>query len=584
MPILITCANCSTRMKAPDSAAGKKVKCPKCATLVIVPFSEDERAAGAEERIASERPAEAPAPRRTRPDEIDEGPPRPRKSASRHEDEDEDQDRPRRRKKDDEEDRPRSRHQEEDEDRPRRRHQEEDEDEDEDRPRRRKQAEAKSGSTGPQLALGISALVVGGIGLLFNFIPCIGWFVSLPAGVLGLLLGGIGLIIAAVRGWRGLVMPITGSAVSVLTLVGAVLWITLLGTAIHKGKEAADKEMKEAADKRREALNKERERFEKKQKEVEQPHKDKEIKEKPEEKAPVVKIGDFEQHGTLRAQKRDEVGIVYFALPYAAPPRLTFGSTWFVTTEVTPRYFRWRHTDNTPSDDNWKATGEVAANLELPFARSGSLSAQRLNEEGVVRFPIAYASPPNVELPSRFFQVVDVSATEFRWRHLDKTRSTANWTARGMRSPAAPVPPMEQTGKFKAKNQNETGLVRFPLAYAASPTLTVTPGVFFKVLEVTATHFRWQHLDNTPTEGVWKATGPRPPDALEHTGVVTARNLNEAGLFKFLIPYASPPNVELNNTYFEVTEVTTTHFRWRHKDKTPSTADWTARGARGKHK
>ncbi len=37
MPIPITCPGCSARMNAPDAAAGKKVKCPKCQTVLAVP-------------------------------------------------------------------------------------------------------------------------------------------------------------------------------------------------------------------------------------------------------------------------------------------------------------------------------------------------------------------------------------------------------------------------------------------------------------------------------------------------------------------------------------------------------------------
>src|SRR5262249_54351738 len=39
MPITVTCSGCSTRLTAPDSAAGKKVKCPKpgCGTIIPVP-------------------------------------------------------------------------------------------------------------------------------------------------------------------------------------------------------------------------------------------------------------------------------------------------------------------------------------------------------------------------------------------------------------------------------------------------------------------------------------------------------------------------------------------------------------------
>jgi hypothetical protein len=37
MPIPVICGSCGTKLKAPDSAAGRKVKCPKCGTLASVP-------------------------------------------------------------------------------------------------------------------------------------------------------------------------------------------------------------------------------------------------------------------------------------------------------------------------------------------------------------------------------------------------------------------------------------------------------------------------------------------------------------------------------------------------------------------
>ena len=37
MPIQITCPGCQSKLRAPDTAAGKKTKCPKCQTIVSVP-------------------------------------------------------------------------------------------------------------------------------------------------------------------------------------------------------------------------------------------------------------------------------------------------------------------------------------------------------------------------------------------------------------------------------------------------------------------------------------------------------------------------------------------------------------------
>ncbi|MGD9632027.1 MAG: hypothetical protein AB7G28_15275 [Pirellulales bacterium] len=49
MPIQVTCPSCSSSFKAPDSAAGKKAKCPKCAGTIEIPA-----AAPAEEIVDAE--------------------------------------------------------------------------------------------------------------------------------------------------------------------------------------------------------------------------------------------------------------------------------------------------------------------------------------------------------------------------------------------------------------------------------------------------------------------------------------------------------------------------------------------------
>lgn len=41
MPIPVVCGNCQTRLNAPDAAAGRKVKCPKCQTVMPVPAAAD---------------------------------------------------------------------------------------------------------------------------------------------------------------------------------------------------------------------------------------------------------------------------------------------------------------------------------------------------------------------------------------------------------------------------------------------------------------------------------------------------------------------------------------------------------------
>ena len=37
MPIQMNCASCGKTLSAPDTAAGKKAKCPSCGQIMVVP-------------------------------------------------------------------------------------------------------------------------------------------------------------------------------------------------------------------------------------------------------------------------------------------------------------------------------------------------------------------------------------------------------------------------------------------------------------------------------------------------------------------------------------------------------------------
>ncbi|HYT89702.1 MAG TPA: helix-turn-helix domain-containing protein [Gemmataceae bacterium] len=59
MPIPVSCAQCHTTLNAPDNAAGRKVRCPKCSTAFAVP--------AVEEDVAIEAVAPSPRPARQAP-------------------------------------------------------------------------------------------------------------------------------------------------------------------------------------------------------------------------------------------------------------------------------------------------------------------------------------------------------------------------------------------------------------------------------------------------------------------------------------------------------------------------------------
>ncbi len=60
--MLITCSGCESKIKVPDAAAGKRVKCPKCATVIRVPAVEPP------EEPASPDPEPPPEPRLKEPE------------------------------------------------------------------------------------------------------------------------------------------------------------------------------------------------------------------------------------------------------------------------------------------------------------------------------------------------------------------------------------------------------------------------------------------------------------------------------------------------------------------------------------
>ena len=69
--MLIICHSCNSKIRVPDKAAGKRVKCPKCATLLTVPAADpapgpDPETAGVSTTPlppapATDSPAEEPA-------------------------------------------------------------------------------------------------------------------------------------------------------------------------------------------------------------------------------------------------------------------------------------------------------------------------------------------------------------------------------------------------------------------------------------------------------------------------------------------------------------------------------------------
>jgi hypothetical protein len=225
MHISIACP-CGARLRAPDAAAGKTFKCPKCGRSILVPAGD-----AAEPLPAEPAPYAVAAPPSPPPVRATKACPycgetilavaRLCKHCGQALDPDLRGQPPGRGKRRDKEDH----------------------DDEDDRPRQdRRGAEVAGGPREGGAAahsLGIASLVLGVLAFLVSLIPCIG-VVGLPIGGLGLLLGIAGLIVALVRQGRGIGFPIAGSGVSLLALVIAGVWLAAANKVAESVQGVAD--------------------------------------------------------------------------------------------------------------------------------------------------------------------------------------------------------------------------------------------------------------------------------------------------------------------------------------------------------
>ena len=101
--MLISCNGCGKEMRVPDSAAGKRAKCPKCATLIRIPQLESTDSDTYSTSQSSSK-AKPPPIKKTRAssiddDEDDDRPPKKRRRRDEDDDDEEDDDVPRRKKR-----------------------------------------------------------------------------------------------------------------------------------------------------------------------------------------------------------------------------------------------------------------------------------------------------------------------------------------------------------------------------------------------------------------------------------------------------------------------------------------------------
>lgn len=180
MPIPVTCPICNCKMKAPDSAAGKRVKCPKCGKALTV-LGTIENPPRPSRGIASPKPP-SPSGHRPERDSVDETGDENGGGLGLH------------------------------------------------HRTRRPEREIAPAADRASHSLGIASLVPGASALPFSLIPCIG-MLSLPLSCSGLLLGIGGGILAVARKGRGIGFPLAGSATSGLALIFGVVWLGFLAAA-----------------------------------------------------------------------------------------------------------------------------------------------------------------------------------------------------------------------------------------------------------------------------------------------------------------------------------------------------------------
>ncbi len=97
MPIAVICPSCDARLNAPDAAAGKTVKCPKCKASMTIPTPDAESDAGFETVDEPVPPKKITAKKKSDV-VLDDDQPRSKKRRRDEDDDDEDDDRPRKKK------------------------------------------------------------------------------------------------------------------------------------------------------------------------------------------------------------------------------------------------------------------------------------------------------------------------------------------------------------------------------------------------------------------------------------------------------------------------------------------------------
>jgi hypothetical protein len=195
-------------MNAPDTATGKRAKCPRCGQMITVP-SPPVATILPPIPVAAQAAIPVAQPLAGKAEPLDQLDVIPSKS-------------PRRPVDDDERDAPRS-----------------------SRRFRRDEPDHAPASSGAVHSLGIASVILGVVSLPIAMIPCLG-FIGLPLSGLGLLLGVVGGVVSLTRHGRGIGFPIAGTGISGLAALFGIFWLFLLGAVTSKPTERSDRTDRES--------------------------------------------------------------------------------------------------------------------------------------------------------------------------------------------------------------------------------------------------------------------------------------------------------------------------------------------------
>jgi len=215
----IACTNCQAKIKVPDSAAGKKGKCPKCGTMLIIPVAPPAEEMKAPQTGMMAEPPPARVDIEAEAADADYNPPVPKRPPTTAE-------------RDDYED-------EADRDDERRSRRGRDEDDLDDEQRRRSSGEMDILRRQPSIGLSLTSMILGiasilitlastiGGGLFGLFCPC-----GFIGGYLGVGLSGILALVSLPLGFVGMNkggkgFAITGLATSGISVVLILLYVVL---------------------------------------------------------------------------------------------------------------------------------------------------------------------------------------------------------------------------------------------------------------------------------------------------------------------------------------------------------------------